>query len=87
MIDAARIGTEEAAAMHGQNAELRMPFEDAVEEQVVESHRGVERIADHVVEVITRETLRLSETGWVDQHQCVEFLGFLPRQRRESRIR
>jgi len=85
MIDAAGIGAEEAAAMHGQNAKLRMTFEDAVEDQVVQRHRGVERIADHVVEVKARETLRLGETGRVDQHQCVELLGFLP-ERRESGI-
>src|SRR5664279_1711667 len=72
-------------AVHGQHAKLGMAFEDAVEDQVVQRHRGVERIADHVVEVKARETLRLGETGRVDQHQRVELLGFFP-ERRESRI-
>ena len=85
MIDAARIGAEITAAMHGENLEVRMPLEDAVEDQVVQRDRGVERIADHVVEVKARETLRLGETVRVDQHQRAEFLGFLP-ERRESRI-
>ena len=85
MIDAAGIGAEKTAAVHGQNAKLGMPFEDAVEDQVVKRHRGVERIADDVVEVEAPETLRLGEAGRVDQHQRVELLGLLP-ERRESRI-
>jgi len=85
MVNAAGIGAEETAAVHSQHAKLGMAFKDAVEDQVVQRHRGVERIADHVVEVKARETLRLGKAGRMDQHKRVELLGFFP-EWRESRI-
>ena len=85
MVDASRIGAEIAAAVCGENTEPGMTFEHAVKDQVVQRHRRVERIADHVVEVKARETLRLGEAGRMDEHQRVELLGLLP-ERREGRI-
>ena len=52
VIDAAGIGAEIAAAMHGEDLQLRMPLQHAVEDQVMQRHGGVEWIADDVVEVV-----------------------------------
>ena len=85
MVDAARIGAEIAAAMHGENFQFRMPFEHAVEDQVVQSERRFERIADDVVEIKARQALALGEAVRMDDDQRAELLGLLP-ERREGRI-
>src|SRR5262249_23558351 len=55
VIDAAAVSGEIAAAVRGKNLQLGMPFEHAVEDQVVQRDGRVERVADHVVEVEARE--------------------------------
>ena len=53
VIDTARIGAEIAAAVHGEDFQPRMAFQYAVEDQIVQRDRRVERIADDVVEIET----------------------------------
>ena len=67
--------------MHSQNLQVGVPFEHAVEDQVVQRNGRVERIADHVVEVEAREPLGVGEAVGMDDHQGVELLGLLPEWR------
>ena len=85
MIDAARIGGEIAAAVHRENLQIRVALQHAVEDQVVQRDRGLERIADDVVEIEAGEPLGLGEAVGMDHHQRAELLGLLP-ERREGRI-
>ena len=62
-----------------------MALQHAVEDQVVQRDGGLERIADHVVEVEARQALGLGEAVGMDHHQRAELLGLLP-ERREGRI-
>src|SRR4051812_32142542 len=78
MIDAARIGAEIAAAMHRENLQVRMALEHAVEDQVVQRDRGLERIADRVAEREAREPFAFGEAGWMEHDERVELLGLLP---------
>ena len=85
VIDAAGIAAEIAAAMHGEDLELGMALEHAVEDQVMQRDRRLERIADDVVEVEAREALALGEAVRMDHDQRAELLGLLP-ERRKGRI-
>ncbi len=51
MVDPPGIGTEIATAMHGEDPEVRVAFQHAVENQIVQGDRRLQRIADDVVEV------------------------------------
>ena len=57
VIDAARIAAEIAAAVHGEDLQVRVALQHAVEDQVVQRDRGIERVADHVGEIEPREAL------------------------------
>src|SRR5439155_3746500 len=85
MIDAARIGSEIAAAMDGEDLQVRMALEHAVEDQVVQCDRGLERIADRVAEGETLESLAFGEAGRMQHDKRIELLGFLP-ERLEGRV-
>ncbi len=85
VIDAARIGAEIAAAVHGKNLQVRMALEHAVEDEVVQRQRGLERVADDVVEIEAREALALREAVRMQQHERAELLRLLP-ERRKGRI-
>ena len=54
------IAGEIAAAVHGQDLQVGMPLQHAVEDQVVQGDGGLQRIADHVVEVEARQALGLA---------------------------
>ena len=85
MIDAAGIGRKIAAAVHREDLQLGMPLQHAVEDQVVQGDGGLERIADHVVEVEAREPLGVGEAVGMDDDERVELFGLLP-ERREVRL-
>ncbi len=72
--------------MHSQNLQVGVPFEHAVEDQVVQRNGRVERIADHVVEVEAREPLGVGEAVGMDDDERAERLGLLP-ERGEVRLR
>ena len=61
--------------MYGQHPELWMPFEHSVEDQVVKRHRGIERVADHVVEVVMREAIGLRVSQGVHEDHDAKLLG------------
>src|ERR1700704_4488555 len=86
MIDAAGIGRKIAAAVHRQYLQPGMPFQYAVEDQVMQGDGGFERIADYVVEVEAREPLGVGEAVGMDDDECVELFGLLP-ERRVVRLR
>ena len=85
VVDAARIGAEKAAAMDRDDLQVGMAFEHAVEDEVVQRDRGLERIADDVVEIEAAETLCLREPHRMNEHDGAELLGLLP-ERRERRF-
>ena len=85
MVDPARIGAEIAAAVHGENFKPGMPFEHAVKNQIMQRDRGLERIADDVVEIKALKARGLGEAVGVDHHQNAKLFGLLP-ERREGRI-
>ena len=58
MVDAARVAGQIAAAVHGQDLQVGMPLQHAVEDQVVQRDRRLQRIADDVVEVEARAAAR-----------------------------
>ena len=62
-----------------------MALEYTVEDQVVEGERGLERIADDVVEIEAGEAFTFGETVRMDHHERAEFFGFCPK-RSEIRI-
>ena len=78
VVDAARVAREIAAAVHGQDLEVGVALQHAVEDQVVQRDGGLERIADHVVEVEARQTLGVREAVGVDDDEGAELLGLLP---------
>src|SRR5262249_59625164 len=77
---------EIAAAVHGQDLEPGMAREHAVEDEIMQRERRLERIADHIVEIEPRQALCLGETVGMDHDERAELLGLLP-ERRERRIR
>ena len=85
VVDAARIGAEIAAAVHGEDFQLRVAFEHAVEDQIMQRDRRLQRIADDVVEIKARQARRLGETVGMNHHQRAEFFRLFP-ERREGRI-
>ena len=85
MVDAPGIAAEIAAAVHGEDLQLGVTLEHAVEDQVVQGQRSLERIADDVVEVEARQPLALGEAVGMDDDQRAELLGLLP-ERRKGRV-
>src|SRR6266540_5821938 len=81
VVDAPRIGAEIAAAMHGENLQVGMPLEYAIEDQIVQRDGRIERIADRVVEREPREPSRLAEAERVQHYQRAELLGLAPERR------
>ena len=86
MIDAAGIPAEIAAAMHREDFQLRVPLQHAVEDQVMQRDRGLQRIADDVIEIEPLKPLCLGEAVGMQHHQHAELLSLFP-ERREGRIR
>src|SRR5262249_43872262 len=86
MVDAARISPQKAATVDRDDLDIGVPLEHAVEDEIVQRDRGIERITDDVVEVEARKASRLGEAVGMDEHDCAELLGLLP-ERRESGVR
>jgi hypothetical protein len=78
MIDTAAIGRQVAAAMHRQNLQPGMALEHPIENEVVQRNAGIERVADHVVEVEAAQSLRMGEPDGMDDDQGAERLRLLP---------
>ena len=72
--------------MHCQNLQIRMAFEDAIEDQVMKRDRGFERVADHIVEIEALESSAVGEAVGMDHHERAQRLGLLP-ERRVFRLR
>jgi hypothetical protein len=51
MIDASGIATQVAAAVSSEDFKIRIPFKHSVEDQVMQRDRGLQAIADDVIEV------------------------------------
>ena len=86
MIDAAGIGRQITAAVHRQYLQVGVAFEHAIENEIVKRNRGLERIADDIVEIEAREPLGLGEAVGMDDHERTELVGLLP-ERRVVRLR
>src|SRR5215470_14216346 len=72
--------------MDRQDLQVWMPFEHAVEDQIVQRDRRLQRIADHVIEVETREPLCLGEAVRVNDNEGLELFRLFP-EWRKRRIR
>ena len=86
VIDAAGIGRQVTAAVHRENLQLGMPFEHAVEDQIMQRDGGLERVANHVVEIEAREPSAFGEAVGMNDDERAERLGRLP-ERRVLRLR
>src|SRR5262249_39817992 len=78
MIDTSRISTKVSAAMHRQDFESRMTIANAIEYQVVQRDRCLERITDDIVKVKPCQPRSVSETIRMDHHHGAELFRFLP---------
>src|SRR5690348_1672940 len=85
MVDATEIGAKISAAMHRQDFESRMTLKDAIEDQIVQRDRRLQRIADDIVEIEPCQPGSFSKAVGMDHHQGPELLRFLP-EWRECRI-
>src|SRR3989449_7778620 len=90
MIGAARVRRQEAAGVRRADPEAGELVERALEDQVRERDGGLERIADHVVEVAVAlepvlEVGRGTGGLWMDEDHHAELLGLGP-ERVELRI-
>src|SRR5262249_3233763 len=86
MVDPPRIGAQKSAAVNGQDLQAGVALKYAVENQIMQRDRGIERIADHIVEVEAREPVGLGESGRMDQNKRAEFFGLAP-ERGKCRVR
>src|SRR5580698_8249242 len=86
VIDAARVTTKIAATVYGKNLEFGVALQDAIEDQVVQSQRRLERIADNIVEIEPLKTFRVGEAIGMQHHQHAEFFRLFP-EWRKGRIR
>jgi phosphate uptake regulator len=64
--------------MNRQELEIRKAFEHAIENQMMQRHRGIERIADHIVEIVARQALRFGIAGRMNDDQHAERFGTPP---------
>jgi hypothetical protein len=85
MIHAGEIVRGEGAAMREHELQVREALEDAVEDQIVDTGRRIERVADDVEEVMRRETLA-REGRRMDEHRHIQLLHRRP-ERVETRRR
>ena len=61
VVDAARIGRQKPAAMRDDELQVGIIGEHAAKDQMMQSHRRIERVADHVVEVMVGEAPRFGK--------------------------
>ncbi len=78
MVDAARIAAQKATAVDRNDLEIGVPLKHAIEDEIVQRDRGLQRVADDVVEVEAGEASRLGEAIGMNEHHRAEFLGLLP---------
>ena len=78
MVDAAGIGRQEAAAVDGEDLQVRQALENAVEDQAMQRDGGLQRVADDVGEVVFLEAPPLGEAVGMDHDEAAELLGLPP---------
>src|SRR5215470_14468888 len=71
--------------MDRDDLEIRMALKHAIEDEIVQRDRGLQRIADDIVKIEAGKAPRLGETVRMDNHDRAEFLSLLP-ERCEVRI-
>src|SRR5262249_53325141 len=88
VVGARRVRRKIAAAVRAADLEARKAVERALEDEVRKRERGLERVADGVLEaaVALEAALQLRGADRMDEHQHAELLGLLP-ERVELRIR
>ena len=67
-----------AAAVHGHELDVGVVLQHAAVDDPGQRDRGVERVADHVGEVVLPEPLAAGEAVGVEHHDNVELLGLGP---------
>ena len=74
MVHARPVMGKVAAGVRQDDLELRVPLHYAIEDQVARRDRRLQRIADHVVEVMIEQTLALREADRMHEDDDVERL-------------
>ena len=62
--------------MRQHQLQVRARLQHAAEDQMMHRHRGIQRIADDIGEVMIAEAPRLGEAGRMHEDRQPEFLGF-----------
>src|SRR5436190_22666416 len=81
MIDAAAVAGQITAAVYREYLQVGMPLQHAVENEIVESDRGLQRIADDIVEIEARQSFPIGEAVRMDDDERAKLLGFFPERR------
>jgi hypothetical protein len=74
VIYAAGISRQIAAAMRDHKLQVGVVVQYAAEDQVMDGHRRIERVADHVDQVMVGKPTRVGKPGRVHEDQEAEFL-------------
>src|SRR5271169_1558505 len=78
MVDAAGIGWQIAAAMGDDELKVGMGMQNAAKDQMMDGDGRIERIADHIDQIMVGEPPRLGEADRVHEDQHAEL--FDPRE-------
>ena len=78
VVEPSRVGRQVAAAVHHEDLEAGMAFDDAVEDQMRGGEGGFERVADDVDEVVVLHPLRMGGSLRVDDDDESECLDLGP---------
>src|SRR5271169_4903872 len=78
MVDAAGIGWQIAAAMGDDELKVGMGMQNAAKDQMMDGDGRIERIADHIDQIMVHEPARLRKAGRVHEDQHAEL--FDPRE-------
>lgn len=86
VVHAAGICAQIPSAVNGENLQIGMPLEHAVEDEIMQSQRRLEGIADHIVELEAGKTLAFGKPIRMDDDEGSEFFGLGP-EGGERRVR
>src|SRR6202171_2573378 len=79
VVDAAGIGRKITAAMDRENLQIRVALPHALENKMVKRQRRLERIADHVVEIIAAEALAFGKSVGMDYDERLKLFRLRPK--------
>src|SRR6516225_3599416 len=75
VVDATRIGRQEAAAMGNDELQVRMVAQHAAKDQMMERHGRIERVADHIGKIVVGKASSFGEPVRMHEHHEAKFLA------------